>query len=132
MSYIKFSNQNFWKEIPNKSGVYFVFSINNKNIPIETQRLFCNDVNGILYIGKSEDLRSRIRILWRVLQPNLKTTAHTFGTKYNNYKTLRNNFHLESFAVQYIESNTPKKLESKLLDEYINKFGEVPPFNSSK
>ena len=60
------------------------------------------------------------------------TTAHTFGTKYNDNKKLREAFPLKSLYVSYRITTEPKKLESELLNKYFLKYGEVPPFNSSK
>lgn len=76
------------------------------------------DNDGVLYIGKSENLRQRLRILWRVINPKLKATAHTFGTKLNNYK-LREAFPLKSLYVSYTITTDPKILESELLDKYF-------------
>jgi hypothetical protein len=90
------------------------------------------DNQGILYIGQSENLRARIRMLWRVLNPKLKATAHTFGSKYNENKKLKKAFPLKSLYVSYQITKEPKTLETNLLDKYFAKFGEVPPFNSSK
>jgi hypothetical protein len=71
-------------------------------------------------------------MLWRVLNPKLKATPHTFGTKYNDNKKLREAFPLKSLYVSYIIRTEPTTLESELLDKYFSKYGEVPPFNSSK
>lgn len=90
------------------------------------------DNDGILYIGKSDNLRERLRMLQRVLNPKLKATAHTFGTKYNDNKNLKIAFPLKTLFVSIEVAEEPKNLESKLLDKYFIKFGEVPPFNSSK
>ncbi len=62
----------------------------------------------------------------------LKATAHTFGKKYNENKTLRKSFPLKSLFISYRITNMPKEKESELLKRYFLKFGEVPPFNSSK
>lgn len=121
----------FWNHIPECSGVYLIHSYNNQ-IPIRLNRVLDTDVEGVLYIGKSENIRERLRMLWRVLNPKLKATAHTFGTKYNANKKLMKAFPLNSLYVSYRITNAPKTLESELLENYFAKFGEVPPFNSSK
>lgn len=128
---ISIVEKDFWKQIPESGGVYFIYSYNN-NIPSKLDRVLGADEEGVLYIGKSENLRERLRMLWRVLNPNLKATAHTFGTKYNNNKKLREAFPLKSLYVSFRITTTPKILESELLDKYFSKYGEVPPFNSSK
>jgi hypothetical protein len=132
MDYIKLSNNFFWQTIPSKPGVYHIYSLDPKNKPKKLQRLIGKDEEGILYIGKSENLRERLRMLWRVLNPDLNATAHTFGEKYNTYQVLKSNFPLNTLAIKFRCSNNAKELEIKLIDEYINIFGEVPPFNSTK
>lgn len=131
MKIISLAENNFWKQIPESGGVYFIYSYNN-NTPIKLNRVLGTDEEGLLYIGKSENLRERLRMLWRVLNPKQKATAHTFGTKYNNNKKLREAFPLNSLYVSFRITINPKTLESELLDKYFSKYGEVPPFNSSK
>lgn len=121
----------FWKHIPECGGVYFI-KTHSKKKPIRINRVLGIDEDGILYIGKSENLRERLRMLWRVINPKQKATAHTFGKKYNENKKLREAFPLKSLYISYGISTDPKVLEFKLLNKYFLKFGEVPPFNSSK
>ena len=131
MEYLKIDDTFFWKEIPILPGVYFIYSLNEKKA-IKTRRVLGVDKEGVLYIGKSENLRDRLRMLWRVLNTNYKANAHTFGEKYNTYKILKDNFPKKTLAIKFVISKNPKVLESKMLNEYIKKYGEVPPFNSSK
>jgi hypothetical protein len=131
MKTIKLLNDRFRNHIPECGGVYFIHSYNNQ-IPIRLNRLLGADEEGILYIGKSDNLRERLRMLWRVLNPSQKATAHTFGKKYNSNEKLREAFPLESMYISYRISTEPKTFEFELLDKYFLKFGEVPPFNSSK
>ncbi|MBM3417509.1 MAG: hypothetical protein FJY17_01135 [Bacteroidetes bacterium] len=131
MEPISLGDDGFWKRIPESGGIYFIYGYKNK-LPIKISRFLGIDNDGVLYIGKSENLRERLRMLWRVLNPKLKATAHTFGTKYNNNKRLREAFPLKTLYVSYKITSEPKTLESELLDKYFLKFGEVPPFNSSK
>jgi len=131
MEYIKLNNKLFWESIPPSSGIYFIYSLDDNGTPIESKRLLGTDKGGVLYIGKSNHLRERLRMLWRVLNPEYKTTAHTFGLKYNTYEILRKYFPRDKFAIKFEESKSPKDLEKKHLEDYLNTFGEVPPFNSS-
>ena len=128
---ISIVEKGFWKRIPESGGVYFINSYNDNNLA-KLNRVLGQDEDGILYIGKSENLRERLRMLWRVLNPKLKATAHTFGTKYYNNKKLEEAFPLKSLYVSFRITTKPKILESELLDKYFSKYGEVPPFNSSK
>jgi hypothetical protein len=131
MKIISLAENTFWGEIPETSGVYFIHSYNNGH-PAKLNRVMGKDEEGVLYIGKSENLRERLRMLWRVLNPKLKATAHSFGTKYNANKKLREFFPMKSLYVSYRITSEPKTLEYELLDKYFLKYGEVPPFNSSK
>jgi hypothetical protein len=128
---ISMSESGFWSKIPQIGGIYLIHTYIDKT-PKKINRLLGIDDEGILYIGKSKNIRERVRMLWRVMNPQLKATAHTFGTKYNENKMLRKSFPLNSLFISFRFSNMPKEKESKLLKRYFLKFGEVPPFNSSK
>ena len=131
MNPISLTDDQFWDLIPDSGGIYFIYGYNNK-LPFKINRVLRVDKDGVLYIGKSENLRKRLRILLRTINPKLKSNAHTFGKKYNDNKKLRQAFPLHSLHVSYQVSKNAKILESKKLGDYIAKFGEVPPFNSSK
>ena len=131
MKPISLAEDRFWKNIPDVGGVYNIHCFKGKK-PITINRVLGIDNQGILYIGKSDNLRERLRMLWRVLNPNLKATAHTFGSKFNDNKKLKEAFPLNSLFIKYQVSKESKKLEKDLLDQYFQNFGEVPPFNSSK
>ena len=70
-------------------------------------------------------------MLWRVIQPNLKATAHTFGQKYNANVTLKNKIPLNQLGISILECKQPKNEETKRLKSYLKRHGELPPFNSS-
>lgn len=131
MKYVSLAEEQFWKNIPKDGGIYKILCIQNKK-PIKINRVLGIDNQGILYIGKSDNLKERLRMIWRVLNPNLKANAHTFGTKYNGNYKLRKVFPLKTLFVSYKTTTAPKTLETKLINQYFAKFGEVPPFNSTK
>lgn len=131
MKPISLAEKQFWKNIPESGGVYHIRSFKDNKV-IKINRVLGIDNKGILYIGKSDNLRERLRMLWRVLNPKLEATAHTFGKKYNDNKKLRFVFPLKTLYVSFEVAEEPKNLESELLDKYFIKFGEVPPFNSTK
>ena len=120
------NNKSFWKSIPSKPGVYQVYSLDKIDEPKKLQRLLGIDEEGRLYIGKSIDLRERLRMLWRVLQPDLGATAHTFGIKYEKYEALRINFPLETLAISYICDDKAKDLESNLQANLVQLLLHVP------
>lgn len=131
MNYIKITAKSFWHIIPCKPGVYLIHYLDNEDNPVELSRLFGTDISGTLYIGQSNNLKDRLRMLWRVLQPNLKATAHTFGKKYNTNKTLQKNIPLNQLGITIVECKQPKTEETKRLESYLKTHGELPPFNSS-
>lgn len=133
MDYIKLNDSKFHQKVPSESGVYFIYSILENGYPKIVQRVLKNDSSGILYIGKSKNLKERLRMLFRVLNPELyKADAHTFGKNYNQSSGLQDSFPLESLAVIYILSQDYSNLETTELKKYFEEFGEVPPLNFSR
>lgn len=129
---IKIAEEGFHASIPSESGIYKIYSLNKNNLPVPLARLLGIDVQGVLYIGKSENLKDRIRMLWRVLNPAYKATAHTFGVNYNSLQVIKKAFPLATLAVEFEVCKNPKAIEKKALEDYRQKFGEVPPLNGSK
>ncbi|NBW27613.1 MAG: hypothetical protein EBR38_03460 [Flavobacteriaceae bacterium] len=132
MTKIRISNKDFHFQIPSKSGIYKIYSIDERDKPKHLQRLLGIDQEGILYIGKSENLKDRVRMLWRVLQPNYNATAHTFGLNYKSLLSIQTEFPLETLAIEFEENDNAKIFEKEILENYRQLYGEVPPLNSSK
>lgn len=130
MIYTKFNDEKFYKNVPNEPGVYFIYSLCNDNYPKSIQRVLNTDSNGILYIGKSKNLKERLRMLFRVLNPiKYKAIAHTFGKNYNNSQSLQEAFPLKTLAFTIHLTDNYSEFEKLELKKYCNQFGEVPPFN---
>jgi hypothetical protein len=79
----------------------------------------------------SINLNERLKMLWRTIQNDYKAKAHSFGVKYKNVKILNELFPISSLAIEFYTESNPKVIEKNLILEYVNKFGEVPPFNSA-
>ena len=131
VQHFNLTENSFWNHILESGGIY-VIHLYDKEIPKKINRILGIDEEGILYMGKSENIRERLRMLFRVINPKLKTTVHTLGSKYNANKLLREKFPLHSLCISYRISKDPKIFESKFLDICFAKFGEISPFNSSK
>lgn len=132
MTYLKLDDEDFHKTIPNSPGVYKIYSLNEKGKPHILSRLLGNDEEGVLYIGQSEKLNDRLRLLFRVLHPEkYKATAHTFGDKYRINNSLKMKFPVKSLAISFEKVDDAKTCEEKLIRKYSEKFGEVPPCNSN-
>ena len=114
-------------------GIYNIYSFENKK-PKPITRLGSIDGTGLLYIGSSKNLKERLGMLYRVThgkKKDYKTTAHTFGVKYNKIKIIENLFPIETLFIEIKTTKDYKKIESNLLKEYLNKHGELPPLNSN-
>ncbi|MEM0348639.1 MAG: hypothetical protein QW318_06985 [Candidatus Caldarchaeum sp.] len=72
--------------VPEKPGVYVVRWVENGK-PRETPRFNGIDKNGIIYIGRSKNLKSRIRQFWRALKEEEKSGdeegPHSGGNTYS-------------------------------------------------
>ena len=133
MGYIKLNDSQFHLNIPPDSGIYFIYSISENGHPKAVQRVLKIDSSGILYIGKSKNIKDRLRMLFRVLHPELyKADAHTFGKNYNQSLGLQDSFPLESLAINYHLTQDYSNLETSELKKYFDEFGEVPPLNFSR
>lgn len=132
MPLIRITKRNFHIDIPSRPGIYKIYSLDENDNPRHLQRLLGIDEEGVLYIGKSENLNDRVRMLWRVLQPNYRATAHTFGMNYKSLQVIQDEFPLDTLAIEFEENNMAKIYERSLIENYRQLYGEVPPLNGSK
>jgi len=110
------------KEILPSGGVYKLIS--NKEIG----RFLKTDEEGVLYIGKGDILSNQSRVGKFVNAINEKEKRHGGGSRFNT-KLIKDSFPLKNSKIQIILTETPEKLEAEILKEYLEKFGELPPFN---
>jgi hypothetical protein len=129
MKVIRISKEDFWKDVPSRPGIYFIHSTskNGNQIP----RLLKPDVTGLLYVGHSNNLRERLRMLWRTIQKKYKSDAHPFGKKYKHNFLVKSKFPIFSLTITFEVCGNSKSKESIFIKKYIREYGEVPPFNSS-
>ncbi len=116
------------KKFDCKLGVYKIYSIKNKK-PCKVRRLSNVDNSGLLYIGSSKNLKSRLNMLRRVVIN--KSGAHTFGVKYNAIQKIRELFPLETLFIEVKCTDKFKETESQLLEKYMADYAELPPLNSN-
>jgi len=115
--------------IPPFSGVYEIrWAIEGRPRPIA--RVDGVDENGLLYIGKAENLRSRIKAFWRYIRS--EKGQHTAGYTYVFYD-YEKKFRPDQLEVRWmtVPEDEMDKEETRLLDEYINKYLDRPPLNLS-
>ena len=118
-----------FEEVPLSSGVYQLsWAIDGHTQPIH--RLNGIDENGLLYIGKANDLKSRIRGFWRYITS--EKGKHTAGFTYIFYMYERK-IKPEQLGVRWmlLPKDEIDYIETNLLDDYLNKYLDSPPLNIS-
>lgn len=120
--WLKFSEGNLEK-VPNSPGVYEI------RYPSSLQRFLDKDNDGILTIGESSNLYERIKNFWESI--NGKSGSHSEGNTFY-FLHLEYVFDLNRLEFRYKETKDKEEAEleeCKLLDEYEEKYGELPPLN---
>lgn len=131
MKYISIDKKDFWYSIPADPGTYTIIAFSDSKKPIALNRVGGIDKDGILYHGKTGNIQDRLRMLWRTIQKDYKANAHPFGKRYKEFAILRKLFPISTLVVTCSIEKSPETAESKLIKDYVNKYGEVPPFNSA-
>ena len=128
--------------VPSKPGIYILYL----NDPIN--KISELDKKGILYIGESSNLRSRLKI---VLRPQWKKDYDKNKDEMFNHLVLtyavdfNDDFNLiifsgltgkgllkegSSLKLKYSICSHHKNIEKKLLQGHFMSFGQLPPFNT--
>ena len=126
------------KSIYNKEvGTYILRWFKNGK-PRNICRLLDTDCHGVLYIGETEKtLFSRVASLATAILSNSKKDQsepveighHTFSKKFFR---IRKHIDVNDLYVEVISCKiSPKKDESKLIEEYVAEYGELPPLNGN-
>lgn len=123
----------FWDDINRDfktgGGIYKLFRKKDGKVqPI--QRFLGEDINGTLYIGKATSYLDRVINLKKNLDPKYISSPHICGRRYKKNIRIREAFPYSDLFVQLEGSDDPVNLEKKLLLDYVEKFGEVPPLNA--
>jgi len=122
-----------WDDMPSKSGIYIIWC--GRSIP----RAGAVDKKGILYVGKSSNLRNRLWDFWYANHPasGMLWAYPKIATTILK-KTCRNKkdveYYLGKLTVR-VAYPMPKAMlevgERAVLYAYFLRFGELPPLNSS-
>jgi len=117
-----------------QKGVYVIYALNQKEIPQLINRVLKTDKNGVLYIGQTtkQTFKVRLDMFKRVMDPNYAATAHSGALNLKEIPALRNMFSANDIYVQVFPHANPKSEELRMIEEYRQEFGEVPPLNGSK
>lgn len=130
----KISDTEFWKKIDsdfnNGGGTYQLYSVDDFDNPIQINRLLKSDNQGISYIGKALKFLDRVIDLKKSLSPDHISESHECGVRYKN--NLRDKFPYEKLWIELKTVENIDEAEKKLLNDYENKFGELPPLNRNK
>lgn len=116
-------------DLLDKQGLYQIRMVNTFNNPLPIPRLVGIDESGIIYIGKSVELRTRIE--------NFYCGRHSGGGMYNLVRlqlrrhTPYNGYMLQYRCMKITDEQIMKKTEVNLLRRYFRKYCELPPFNST-
>jgi len=127
---LKFCKDDY-SDIPNKPGVYI---ISNRKI---IGRVGGNDRKGVVYIGKSTNLRQRVRDFWNgnhtaggYLYEHPPIAGKIMKMRVNNEKDVDRC--IGKLKIRYATVTNLEELElaeRALMFAYIRGFGEAPPLN---
>jgi hypothetical protein len=121
--------------ISGQIGVYVVYALNPDLTPqVIIARVLGNDPNGVLYIGRTtgQTFKDRVHMFRRVSNPDYGATAHSGALNFKQIAALRQRFPTECLYIQVFPHAFPKNEEQRMLENYRQQFGEVPPLNSCK
>jgi hypothetical protein len=135
---MELSNWGAWHSIENihhdidvlhKQGLYQIRMVSPSNKPFRIPRLVGVDDGGIIYIGKSVELRTRIG--------NFYSGKHSGGGMYNLVRLkLGRHRPYKNYLLQYrymkiSDEKVMEDTERNVLRRYFRKYCELPPFNST-
>ena len=128
-------DDDIWNSLPASAGVYVI--MRDSAIP----RIGGVDDMGIIYIGKSENLRERLWKFWTVknhIASDFLWTHPTLAQAILNSKHIKKAEDVEKYLgkikARYcapIDRDFLEEAERTLLFTYIEHFGEAPPLNLS-
>lgn len=130
---IRLADEKNWHQIEavfgQKGGIYRLFATNAGAVcPIP--RVLDTDDSGTLYIGKANSFLDRVIDMKKSILPNYKSSSHDAGVRYKKLSAMQTHFPVDDLMVELTLSDSPTETERQALDEYQNKFGEVPPLNA--
>lgn len=116
-----------------KPGTYCIISVTKSGRPKRVHRVGAIDTRGIVYIGRSGQLRARLRTLHNVLYKRAPS-GHVAGRHYKASKVLQAVFPRNTLLFRFKHCRSKEeatKSEMELLSRYCRRFGEVPPLNAN-
>lgn len=126
------SDKELWQklnEINPKSGIYKLILTDNGK-PKQIGRFLGTDNKGIIYIGKCDNVLDRVINLKKSISQDFNNNSHICGRRLKNIEKFYERIPFENLIIQITPSENQIELEKKQLNEYFQRFGEVPPLNA--
>lgn len=118
------------EDVPAKPGAYEFRAVDEKNRTRTIRRCFGEDRNGVLGIGESNNLRTRLAALLRCMQ-DPEQAGHMAGWRYA-YLKMEQIYPLGRIQFRFrttCDKDAAYELEGTLLHEYVARHFEMPPLN---
>lgn len=119
--------ENDFEEVPKEAGVYMIRCVDSEGKPIKIPRAGGIDEEGILYIGKTINLRERTKSFWDVALKGTRKKHSGASTYY--YFDFNRVFPKDQLEVRWIITHQPERIEKLLLNSYMKKYLDTPPLN---
>ena len=117
------------RHLANAPGVYELVVLDKAGEWARLDRVGGTDRRGILYIGQSSKLRSRLQDLRRVIREQ-SPDGHIAGLTYRNSAKIKKLAPNTRIRFRYVHCGNCRREEKDLLRSYFDKYGEVPPLNA--
>lgn len=92
-------------------------------------RVLGEDKAGVLYIGMAMSFKDRAIELKKSLSPTHISKGHECGARYKASQVMCEKFPYENLVMTLTSADDPRGAERRVLDRYLNQFGELPPLN---
>jgi hypothetical protein len=116
--------------IPKREGVYQFRCVGSEGIPMVITRLKNKDPGGIIYIGSSYNLRTRLSGFWRTIEMQDRS-RHAAAWTYCSF-IYSSIFPARRLQFRYKVTPNITTSEFDLLLAYRKKFMDLPPLNSNR
>jgi hypothetical protein len=117
--------------IPENPGIYKIYARSTTNTSIPINRFSTVDDLGLLYIGRttSQTLRIRLYNFYATSRYGSRTTNHSGALKYRTIPIIQQTLGEHFLFFECFPCDNPAQMETDLLVNYHNAFGEYPPLN---
>ncbi len=129
-------NWSNWENIENLpdyegKGVYRFRLVDNKGKSISIQRFLGENKYGIIVIGETKNIKTRLKQFNKVVIEK-KKYPHSEGLTIHLLRRITKfteKYGMCTFQYTFSKVNKPKEEEKKLLESYFKEYGENPPLN---